>query len=145
MSENALLPSWNLTQYAYQLSKDEVGILITLFRLTDKWPTGIASEELQKSHAHVLRLHLHDLFEYYIDLKQENKIKLAALLHSTTFYAENDGLTHTQISTLQTLLTYFQRMSLTNDDLKECSRLLWEHGIEITAEMPNWQEAILEH
>lgn len=135
----------NLTLHARQLSQDEVGILITLFRLTDKWPTGAASEELQKSHAHVLRLHLHSLFEYYWELGQENKAKLATTLHVTTFYAEKVGLTHAQIATLQTLFTYFQRVVLTLEDLRAASRLLWENGIDTTPEMPDWQSAIAEH
>ena len=135
----------NLTLHARQLSKDEVGILITLFRLTDKWPTGTASDDLQKSHAHVLRLHLHTLFEYYYDLGQVNKATLATTLHAATFYAEKEGLTHIQIATIQTLLTYFQRISLTLEDLHVCSRLLWENGIDTTPEMPNWQSEIADH
>lgn len=131
----------NLTLDARQLSKDEVGILITLFRLTDKWPTG-AADELQKSHAHVLRLHLHSLFEYYWELGQENKAKLAATLHAATFYAEKEGLTHMQIAAIQTLFPYFQRVTLTTEDLRTASRLLREHSIETTPEMPNWQTAI---
>ena len=128
----------NLTLDARQLSKDEVGILITLFRLTDKWPTGAAADELQKSHAHVLRLHLHSLFEYYWELGQENKAKLATTLHAATFYAEKEGLTHLQIAIIQTLFTYFQRVTLTTEDLRAAVRLLREHDIEITPEMPNW-------
>lgn len=54
MSDVLMQSSENLTLHARQLSNNEVGILITLFRLTDKWPTGTASDELQKSHAHVL-------------------------------------------------------------------------------------------
>lgn len=131
-----------LTIHARQLSRDEVGILITLFRLTDKWPTGAASTELQRSHAHVLRLHLASLFEYYYDLGQENKAKLATTIHAATFYAEKAGLTHAQIAAIQTLFTYFQRIALTTDDLRTCSRLLWENGIDTAPEMPNWQAAI---
>ena len=142
--DSVLQKQVDLTQHAHQLSKDEVGILITLFRLTDKWPTGAATDELQKSHAQVLRLHLHSLFEYYLDLAQENKAKLATTLHATTFYAANEGLTHTQIATIQTLLAYFQRVSLTIDDLRACSRLLWDNNIETTPEMPNWRAAIVE-
>lgn len=55
MSDTVIQTQAELTQHAHQLSKDEVGILITLFRLTDKWPTGTASGEFQKSHAQVLR------------------------------------------------------------------------------------------
>lgn len=134
-----------LTIHARQLSRDEVGILITLFRLTDKWPTGAASTELQRSHAHVLRLHLASLFEYYYDLGQENKAKLATTIHAATFYAEKEGLTHAQIAAFQTLFTYFQRIALTTDDLRAGSRLLWENGIDTTPEMPNWQAAIAAH
>lgn len=140
-----LQKSEDLAQHVRQLSRDEVGILITLFRLTDKWPTGAASDEYQKSHAHVLRLHLHSLFEYYYDLGQENKAKLAATLHAVTFYAEKAGLTHAQIGAIQTLFTYFQRVALTVADLSFCSALLWENGIDTTPEMPNWQAAIADH
>ena len=81
-----------------QFANNEAGILITLFQLTDHWPTGAASTTLQKNHAHVLRVHLHRLFEYYFNLAQENKAKLATTLHSTTFFAESQGLTHMQIA-----------------------------------------------
>lgn len=145
MSDLVLQKSEELTQHARQLSKDEVGILITLFRLTDKWPTDTASDELQKSHAQVLRWHLQSLFDYYYNSTQENKTKLVAMLHAATFYAEKEGLTHGQIATIQTLLTYFQRVTLTIDDLRVSSRLLWENGIDTTPEMPNWQAAIAEH
>lgn len=145
MSDSVIQTQAALTQHARQLSKDEVGILITLFRLTDKWPTGDTSGELQKSHAQVLRLHLHSLFEYYDNLGQENKAKLAVTLHAATFYAENEGLTHMQIATIQTILTYFQRILLTIDDLRESSRLLWANEIFTLPEMPNWQAAVLDH
>jgi len=145
MSDVVLQIPEDLAQHAHQLSKDEVGSLITLFSLTDKWPTGTASDELQKSHAQVLRLHLHSLFEYYYNLGQENKAQLAITLHGATFYAENEGLTHLQIATIQNVLTYFQRVLLTIDDLRECSRLLWANEIFTLPEMPNWQAAILDH
>lgn len=145
MSDVVLQIPEDLAQHAHQLSKDEVGILITLFSLTDKWPTGTASDELQKSHAQVLRWHLQSLFDYYHTLSQENKAKLVATLHATTFYAENAGLTHGQIATIQTLLTYLQRVTLTVDDLRTSSGLLWENGIDTTPAMSNWQAAIANH
>jgi len=80
MSDVVLQIPEDLAQHARQLSKDEVGILITLFSLTDKWPTGTASDELQKSHAQVLRWHLQSLFDYYYALSQENKAKLVTTL-----------------------------------------------------------------
>ncbi|MEM7532594.1 MAG: hypothetical protein AAF639_10490 [Chloroflexota bacterium] len=126
-----------LNQYVRQLSNNEVGLLITLFRLTDKWPTNTKSDTLQKSHAHVLRLYLQSLFDYYLDTGQKNKSRLATTLYATMLYAEAEGLTHIQIATIQTVLTYFQRVKLTIDDLWTCTQLLWDNDIETTPEMPN--------
>jgi len=116
----------------------EAEMLTALLQLMDEWPGGVATAELQRSYARVLRSMLHRLFDRYTDAEARNKARLVTTLHGTTFYAEEVSLNHQQISTLQTILTYLQRPTLTVDDLRESEQLLRQAGIDVTPPMPHF-------
>ena len=124
------------------LTNDEIGRLITLFQVTDDWLSQIDSAIYQKHHAITLRLQLHQLGNYYFDQDKRNKSKLAVSLYDATFFAESEGLTHTQIETLQYLFTYFLRVILTHDDLDECESKLFESGIHVMPTATNLSEIL---
>ena len=129
----------NLTQRTRAEALSEAETLTALSQLLSEWPTNTTERELQRSYACVLRSMLHRLFDRYESADNRNKARLAVILHGATFYAEEVGLSHQQISALQAVLTYLQRPTLTTDDLRESERRLRQAGIEVTPPMPNFE------
>ncbi|MEM7534925.1 MAG: hypothetical protein AAF639_22295 [Chloroflexota bacterium] len=133
----------NLTdvlEYKQNLPAEDVRRRIVLFQLTDDWAADVQKGLLRENHAVLVRSQLNQLCEYYSLADQDEKAELAITLYNTTFFAESEGLTVDQIYLIQLVLTYFLRVELTQDDIKECTLKLYDAGIQILPPMPNFEE-----
>jgi hypothetical protein len=135
----------DLAEYVPDAINEEAKRLLKLYWIIDNWLDDAGSLELQKNHAQVMCSQLNRLIHYYFDNGQRNKAKLAVTLYGAALNAEEIGLNAIQINVIQTLLVYFQRVSLTMDDLKQSHQALLHHQIYTLPEMLNWQTAIADH
>ena len=144
-TDTAVQRTINLAEYVPDPINEEAKKLLKLYWIFDNWLDDVESLDLQKNHAQVMRSQLDRLIPYYIDSGQRNKAKLAVTLRGAALNAEEIGLNDRQINLMQTVLVYFQRASLTIDDLKQCHQTLLDNNIYTLPEMPNWQAAIADH
>ena len=139
-TEVAVQDQMDLIQYKRTLPDEDIRRRIIIFQLTDDWATDINSGELRENYAQILRSQLSRLGQYYAEAGQAVRAQLAAILHDATFFAEHEGLSLDQVSVLQFALTYFQRVALTQDELRECTMKLYRSGIEVIPPMPDFAE-----
>lgn len=130
----------DIIQYKRSLPDEDIRRRMILFQLTDDWAADVNLGELRENYAHLLRSQLSRLNEYYYQACQVDKVQLAAILHDATFFADDQGLTLAQIEVIQLALTYFQRVQLTQDELRECTLKLHRSGIEVIPPMPDFEE-----
>jgi len=139
-TEVAVQDQMDLIQYKRTLPDEDIRRRIIIFQLTDDWATDISSGELRANYAQILRSQLSRLGHYYTEAGQIDRAQLAAILHDATFFAENEGLTLEQLGMIQFALTYFQRVVLTQNELRECTMKLYRSGIEVVPPMPDFEE-----
>ena len=130
----------DVLEYKQTLPTEDVRRRIVLFQLTDDWAADVQKGLLRENHAVLVRSQLNQLCEYYSLADQDDKAELAITLYNATFFAESEGLTVDQIYVIQLVLTYFLRVELTQDELKECTLKLYDVGIQILPPMPNFEE-----
>ncbi|MEZ4736022.1 MAG: hypothetical protein R3E79_53720 [Caldilineaceae bacterium] len=130
----------DVIQYKRTLPDEDIRRHIILFQLTDDWTTDIKAGELRENYAQILRSQLSRLSQFYAEAGRADHAQLAAILHDATFFAENEGLTPEQLGMIQFILTYFQRVALTQDELRECTMKLYRSGIEVIPPMPDFEE-----